>query len=108
MVEPKADAGWVLVEYRGLFAEHWSPTRCEDSFRLILRDVDRHLNEVDIDMSEVSGGVPPAVVDRVITLALDRHRQRAALPTPKGRWHRLVLTKGLIDGWLVRLIEGAP
>jgi hypothetical protein len=86
----------VLTEYRRVYEEHWAVAQSTralashadqgDAFERarVLRGeiarlfphVDRHLRAVDIDVEQVSGGVRPFVLDRVIALAIERHRQR--------------------------------
>ena len=87
-----------LSEYRRLYEEHWrvaqsarslaahseQPDAYERARALrgevarLLPQVERHLRAVGIDVAEVSGGVRPATVDRVVALAIERHRERQA------------------------------
>ncbi len=92
----------LLHEYRRLYEEHWAVTQSARSLSdardqaetydraralrgetaRILPFVEQHLRAVGIDVTEVSGGVRPAAVARVIDLAIERHRQRQSRVVP--------------------------
>lgn len=95
----------VLADYRRLYEEHWAVAQSTRSLApntdqrdtyeqaRVLRGeiarlfphVERHLRAVGIDVAGVSGGVRPAAVDRVIALAIERHRERQGLEPASAR-----------------------
>ena len=89
-----SDAISVLSEYRRIYEQHWNLTQSARALTKrgeqievnerasalrgenarIMAEVARQLRAVNIEFSEVSGGVRPPVVDRVIGIAIERHR----------------------------------
>ena len=124
-----------LSEYRRLYEEHWRVAQSARSLAAhseqpdaherardlrgevarLLPQVERHLRAVGIEVTEVSGGVRPAAVDRVIALAIERHRERQAFesqtaqpsdapysrsrPSPRALFASLVLLSAGGVGW---------
>jgi hypothetical protein len=107
------DAVQVLTEYRRLYEEHWSVAQSARSLTPVSQtgeayerarvvrgevsrlfpQVERHLRAVGIDPSEVTGGVRPAALDRVIAVAIERHRDQQAREAPAAQSERASPTR---------------